>query len=567
MIKALSDFHFLRPFWLILLLLAISIAIDWPKKFLNIKYNNLTKYIDQHLLPFLLKNNNTNYNIKKSRYFLSFFLLLISLSLAGPTFRKFSVNEYFLKPPIIILLEASEDMQSTDVSPSRFKRALFKINDLLKLLDGGQAALIAFAGDAHIVVPITNDFNTLQMLQNELSPQIMPIKGVFLKPALEIAAEMLKDFAKGQILVLGSSRLDDNPQNLKEFLSSKVKNPITYISFATKEGAPLIENDGNFSKNSQGQIIFSKLNDNNLKFLQENKVNSLIFSNNNTDINHIDNYLSNKSSKTSGNYIYENWQDCGPYILILAVLLFTYMIFFSKTNLIFFLLLLSVIPLNLRANYFSDMWLRKDQKDYKILLEGSKAYKSGQFKEAIEKFNKVDSLEGKYNLGNAYAKDNQIEKAIFTYEEVLKQNPQHEDAKFNKELLEKLKKEQENQKSNEENKDENQKDKEDQENQESNKENKNNESENKDESNKDKQNDDNKDSQKKDQDKENNQPKNNKDIDKNIEEKENKTKKAAQEKDEELDKNSQYLLDQVKLQNESYLRRKFNEESKGRKND
>ena len=59
-------------------------------------------------------------------------------------------------------------------------------------------------------------------------------------------------------------------------------------------------------------------------------------------------------------------------------------------------------------------------------------YRQGHYDKAIQGFK-----DHPYNLGNALAHAGQIQEAIQSYAEALKQNPDDEDARFNKEYLEK----------------------------------------------------------------------------------------------------------------------------------
>ena len=64
---------------------------------------------------------------------------------------------------------------ATDIQPSRLERAKFKISDLLESKPGANVALIAYAGSAHTVVPLTKDYNIIKSHVKSLSPDIMPI--------------------------------------------------------------------------------------------------------------------------------------------------------------------------------------------------------------------------------------------------------------------------------------------------------------------------------------------------------------------------------------------------------
>ncbi len=61
-------------------------------------------------------------------------------------------------------------MTANDVVPTRLERAKQKTEDLLKLRAGARTALVAYAGTAHLVVPMTNDPDCDQALSGRTGP-------------------------------------------------------------------------------------------------------------------------------------------------------------------------------------------------------------------------------------------------------------------------------------------------------------------------------------------------------------------------------------------------------------
>ncbi len=75
------------------------------------------------------------------------------------------------------MLDLSYSMKAADLAPSRMDRARQKLVDLLQARDEGQTGMIAYAGDAHIVTPLTDDFRTISNLLPALNPDMMPVPG------------------------------------------------------------------------------------------------------------------------------------------------------------------------------------------------------------------------------------------------------------------------------------------------------------------------------------------------------------------------------------------------------
>lgn len=78
--------------------------------------------------------------------------------------------------------------------------------------------------------------------------------------------------------------------------------------------------------------------------------------------------------------------------------------------------------------------------------KGIAALKLQNYEKAIEHLVELQDMESKYNLGSAYALKGDLDNAISVYEDVLKINPNHEDAKYNLDLIKKIKEQNKNNK-------------------------------------------------------------------------------------------------------------------------
>ena len=115
-------------------------------------------------------------------------------------------------------------------------------------------------------------------------------------------------------------------------------------------------------------------------------------------------------------------------------------------------------------NTWESLWQTPDQRALKSYKEqdfqrarelfedpqwkASSDYESGNFDDAAKAFAKEEGAQGQYNLGNALAQKGDIDGAINAYDNALAQDPDYEDAKFNKKIMEKLKQQQEQQQQN-----------------------------------------------------------------------------------------------------------------------
>lgn len=93
-------------------------------------------------------------------------------------------------------------MTQTDVPPTRLERAKHKITDLIELRGGGNNALIAYAGSAHIAMPMTQDSAILTPFLQAIEPQVMPVAGKSLASTLPVIESLLPPDSGGSVVLL-----------------------------------------------------------------------------------------------------------------------------------------------------------------------------------------------------------------------------------------------------------------------------------------------------------------------------------------------------------------------------
>ena len=174
MTDILANFHFLRPMWLLALLPGLLMAFFlWRQRRRGGTWHQV---IDQNLLPYLIDTQQSG--SKSAPLFLLLVTwLLASIALAGPTWTRLPQPTQQSSDALIILLDLSPSMNAADVEPSRIVRARRKLTDVLAARAEGMSALIAYAGDAHVVTPLTDDADTIIEMLPALDPDIMPVAG------------------------------------------------------------------------------------------------------------------------------------------------------------------------------------------------------------------------------------------------------------------------------------------------------------------------------------------------------------------------------------------------------
>ena len=455
----LSEFHFIRPYWLLAIFPYLAIVALMLKS--KLSKGNWSAVCDAELLPYLLQEKAARHN-RRPLAAGAMAALLVIAALAGPTWQHLPSPVFRNESALVIALNLSRAMDAEDLKPSRLIRARYKIADILKRRKDGQTALLVYAGAAFTVTPLTDDTETIDSQLTALTTDIMPSEGNNTEAVLEKAVDLFKQagLQKGQILLVTDSVDSDKTQAAVKALGDY---SLSILGVGTADGGPVALPEGGFLKDKNGAIVIPKLNADELARLTQlgNGVYQTI-SANDADIQAllaaVDQPLQ-QQGKENKNLLLDQWEDKGPWLLLLVLPLAA--LSFRKGLLCIALVLLLPLPKNSYALGWQDLWRTKDQ-------QAEQAYKNKQFEQAATLFENPDwkaaaqfkaeqqelgemkppkTATGFYNQGNVLAQSGRYEEAIKAYDKALALNPDDNDAKYNKELVEKeLKKQKQEQK-------------------------------------------------------------------------------------------------------------------------
>jgi len=457
----LSQFHFLRPFALLLIFVLVFI-IYLLKKGQN-KDGSWATLCSSELLDYLQVGEATKAS-SSSMWMLGLAGLLAITALAGPVWQKQPQAIYREASALVVALDLSRSMDAADIKPSRLVRAKQKLRDVLSLRKDGQTALIAFAGTAYVVTPLTDDTDTILSQLDGLTTDIMPKQGGMLDAAMQKAMALLQQASikHGELLYLTDSD-DVSDAMLKEFTAAG--HHVNVVAVGTKEGAPIGKSDGGFLTGGHGNIVIAKLNVARLQHvasLGDGVYHALSLDN--TDIAPILAHLNpslmdqmNDIASKQTSMQYDVWREQGAWLLLLLIPLA--LLGFRRGLLVVVLCFgLQVKPVE--ASSWDDMWHTKNhqgealmqKKTYKKAAETFENpewrmvahYRDKNYQAMVKDFEKISdpSSDDWYNKGNALAQLGKLDAALAAYDAALKENPEHKDAQANKLLLEKMKKEQ-----------------------------------------------------------------------------------------------------------------------------
>jgi Ca-activated chloride channel family protein len=104
---------------------------------------------------------------------------------------------------IMVCLDVSKSMLAEDTAPNRLERAKAELTDLLAYLQGDQVGLIAFAGRATLLCPLTTDFGFFKLVLDGASPGSVGRGGTRLEEPIRRAVEGFRtEVTASQVILL-----------------------------------------------------------------------------------------------------------------------------------------------------------------------------------------------------------------------------------------------------------------------------------------------------------------------------------------------------------------------------
>ncbi|EED28243.1 TPR repeat-containing protein [Vibrio sp. 16] len=373
------------------------------------------------------------------------------VALSGPSFHALERPSFANTSARVVVMDMSMSMYATDIKPNRLTQARYKVTDLLSHWQEGSTGLVAYAGDAYMVSPMTSDANTIANLVPNLSPELMPYPGANAASGIKLAIEMMQNtgLATGHI-VLVTDDIDDTERNTIESLLSNSNWHLSILGIGSRAGAPIKLDNGSLMTLDNGQPVVAKSNFTNMQTLAFETGGQFVpVQVTNNDVLQIARSTSqvDETSATKSDQMIEERINQGfwliPLLIIPALLMFRRGVFFAVA--------LAVLPLAHSPSAQASPWLTKDQqamqhfenKQYQQAADlfedpnwkGIAQYESGDYQGAAETLAPLSSPQAMYNRANALAQLGNYQDAIDLYESVLKQEPDNQDARTNLERV------------------------------------------------------------------------------------------------------------------------------------
>ncbi len=454
----MAEFHFLRPWWLLALPFGVWLIwrLFWAEPG---RKSGWRAVVDQALQPYVLGRVEALANRRWPMLAALAAWLATILALAGPTWERMPVPAFRSDEALVVVFDLSRSMDAADVEPSRLDRAKVKLLSLLERRASGQTALIVFSAHAFTVTPLTADTDTIASLVGALSSDIMPSRGSLAEAGLERAGMLLRQtgLTAGEILLVTDAEVSLRARDLvRDFRQERY---ITHVlAVGTEEGAPIREPDGGFVTDASGRVVIPGVDVAALRSLASaggGRFARLTASDRDLELLFPDSVAAGSLSGADDDeqeYEADVWRDQGVWLTVAAL---PFLALMFRRGWICALLIWLAAPVP-RADAFEwrDLWVRADRQGYEAMQAddaesalalfrdpawlGAAQYRVGDFSGSVATLSDLDTSEANYNRGNALARAGDLQAAIEAYDRTLVLDPEHEDARYNRELVAEL---------------------------------------------------------------------------------------------------------------------------------
>jgi Ca-activated chloride channel family protein len=447
----IGDFHFLRPEWL--WGFAAAAALFWVVSRREDVRARWGAIIAPHLLDHLIVGSR-RYRRLRPVHLTVALMALGSIAAAGPTWEREKPPFVEDKAPLALAIDLSQTMDAIDVSPTRLERAKLKVRDLLALRQGARTAIFAYAGSAHMVLPLTDDANLIETYVDSLATGLMPVPGKDTAKALAVIdGALANEETPGTILFMTDGV---EPHAFDAFKIHAGKNEILVLGIGTAEGGPVKTGRDEFLAGPAGGRVIAKLDIdglNKLKFTAGVQVATVTLDDSDVRwvVRQAQSHLQRREADSE-----TRWNDVGWWFTI-PIVLFGALWFRRGWTIRWASMLALWVMLGSHNNAsaaewrYADAWLTADQQgrfaydrgNYAAAADrfsdpmwrGTALYRAGRYDEAIDAFAGVDSAESYFDQGNALAQLGKLAPAVAAYQEALKRNPDFIAARANLDLI------------------------------------------------------------------------------------------------------------------------------------
>jgi len=167
---------------------------------------------------------------------------------------------------VVFAIDVSKSMLCEDIAPSRLEKSKQIVSQIINQLAGDRIGIVAYAGSAFPVLPITTDYSVAKMFLQSMNPGMVSSQGTSLDEAIKLSATYFdEDKATNKLLILISDG-EDHSEGANEAAeeANNLGLKIITVGVGTPKGGPIpLKENGvikSFKRDQNDEVVLTKLN-------------------------------------------------------------------------------------------------------------------------------------------------------------------------------------------------------------------------------------------------------------------------------------------------------------------
>lgn len=167
---------------------------------------------------------------------------------------------------IVFAMDVSKSMLAEDVAPNRLEKSKQIVSQIINQLGNDRIGIVAYAGSAFPVLPITTDYAVSKMFLQSMNTTMVSSQGTSLDEAIKLSSTYFDKGNKTSKLLIMISDGEDHSEGASAAAAEANKNgmKIITIGVGTEKGGPIpIKENGvvqSFKRDNNNEVVITKLN-------------------------------------------------------------------------------------------------------------------------------------------------------------------------------------------------------------------------------------------------------------------------------------------------------------------
>ncbi len=191
---------------------------------------------------------------------------------------------------IVFAVDVSKSMLAEDIAPSRLEKSKQIVSQIINNLGSDRIGIVAYAGSAFPVLPITTDYSVAKMFLQGMNTDMVSSVGTSLEDAIKLSASYFDKKSKTNKLIILISDGEDHEGGAEdaaeEATSAGIK--IITIGVGTEKGGPIpLKRNGvveSFKRDQNDEVVVTKLNQESLREIAKSTKGGYVYGGNTKEV-------------------------------------------------------------------------------------------------------------------------------------------------------------------------------------------------------------------------------------------------------------------------------------------